>query len=144
MREISYSKILVPTDGSDYSCRAGEHAAYLARMTGGRVYILNVIDTGKAFRSGIHYAQDMCELEQHGSQATGKIKDICVGAGVPCEEIVARGKPADVIIGTAENLGVDCIVIGSIGMSAIERILIGSVSEHVVRHARCPVLLIRQ
>jgi nucleotide-binding universal stress UspA family protein len=64
-------------------------------------------------------------------------------AGVPCEEMIVKGKPAEAIVDTAEKAGVDLIVIGSLGMSAIERALIGSVSDKVMRHAKCPVLLVR-
>jgi nucleotide-binding universal stress UspA family protein len=96
-----------------------------------------------AFRSGVHYSEDVCEMEKSGYNVTGKIKLLCDQAGVPGEEIIARGKPADVIIDTAEKVGADLIVMGSLGMSAIERVLIGSVSDKVVRHAQCPVLLVR-
>lgn len=144
MGEISYKKILVPTDGSDYSFKAGERAVYLAKMTGARVYVLNVVDTNMAFRSGIHYSEDVCGMEKSAHDATGRIKQLCDQAGVPCEEIIAPGKPADVIVNVAEKVGADLIVIGSIGMSAIERVLIGSVSDKVIRHAKCPVLLVRE
>lgn len=96
-----------------------------------------------AFRGGIHYAEEKCELERLGNEATGAIKALCDRAGVPCEEIITPGKPADVIVDMAENAGVDCIVMGSLGMSAIERVLIGSVSDRVIRHAKRPVLLVR-
>lgn len=142
MAEITYKKILVPTDGSDYSYNAGEHAVYLAKMAGSRLYILYVVDTDMAFHSGIHYAEDVCELEKSGPVATGKIKAMCEKAGVPCEEMIVRGKPADTILSVANNIGADLIAIGSIGMSAIERVLIGSVSDRVARHAKCPVLIV--
>lgn len=143
MVEISYREILVPTDGSDYSYRAGEHAVYLAKTTGAKLYILNVVDTDLAFHSGIHYSEEICDMQKSGNEATGKIKQLCDRSGVPAEEIIARGKPADTIVFIAQKTGADCIVIGSLGMSAIERVLIGSVSEKVVRHAKCPVLVVR-
>lgn len=144
MQELKYSKILVPTDGSEYSYNAGEHAAYLAKNLGSRIYILNVINDDSAFRTGIHYSEGMHELEQHGYEATKKIKKICVENGVECEELIIKGKPGETIVNTAVKLGIDCIVMGSIGMSAIERVLIGSVSDKVLRHAGCPVLIIRK
>jgi nucleotide-binding universal stress UspA family protein len=143
MGEISYSKILVPTDGSEYSYKAGEHAVYLAKLTGARVYVLNVVEIDMAFRNGIHFREDVCGLEKAAESATGRIKQLCDEAGVPCEEIIAKGKPTDVIVIIADKVGADLIVIGSIGMSAIERVLIGSVSDKVMRHAKRPVLLVR-
>jgi nucleotide-binding universal stress UspA family protein len=143
METINYEKILVTTDGSDYSYKAGEHAIYLARITGARLYILNVVNVDMAFHSGIHYAEGVSELEKTGNEATGKIRELCRNAGIHCEEIITKGSPADVIVDIGEKMDVDCIVMGSIGTSAIERILIGSVSEKVLRHAKCPVLLVR-
>ncbi|HEY3273672.1 MAG TPA: universal stress protein [Methanocella sp.] len=143
MVEISYKEILVPTDGSDYSFKAGEHAVYLAKMTGAKLYILNVVDTDLAFHSGIHYSEELCDMKKSGNEATGKLKQLCDRSGVPAEEIIAKGKPADTIVFIAQKVGADCIVIGSLGMSALERVLIGSVSEKVVRHAKCPVLVVR-
>ncbi len=144
MGEISYTKILVPTDGSKYSYRAGEHAVYLAKTIGARLYVLYVVDTDMAFRSGIHYAEDVSGMEKSGPGATGRIRAMCERAGVPCEEMIVKGKPAETIVETAERAGIDLIVIGSLGMSAIERVLIGSVSDKVMRHAKCPVLLVRE
>lgn len=144
MEELKYTKILVPTDGSDYSCLAAEHAAYLARSLGAKIYILNVVNVDLAFRSGIHYAAGMTELQQSGNEATARIRQICEKQGVECEELILKGQPADTIVNVAGEICASCIVIGSLGMSAIERVLIGSVSEKVMRHARCPVLLVRQ
>jgi nucleotide-binding universal stress UspA family protein len=141
---IQYAKILVATDGSDYSLLAGMHAAYLAKCLDSSVIVLYVVDVDMAFHSGIHYAEGVEELERSGAQATAKIRDSCSGLGVPAKEIIARGTPHSTILKTAEEEGVDLIVMGSIGMSAIERALIGSVSDRVVRHARCPVLLVRK
>lgn len=142
--EISYKKILIPTDGSEYSYHAGEHAAYLAKACGAKVYVLNVINTDLAFHSGIHYGESVSELEKAGRDATGNIKKICVDSGVDCEEIIVKGRPDEAIVAVAGEICADLIVIGSLGMSAIERVLIGSVSEKVLRHARCPVLMVRR
>lgn len=144
MSDIKYKKLLVPTDGSEYSVSAGEHAAYIARLTGGNVVTLNVVNDDMAFYSGIHYSESMCELEKAGKSATANIATICMVNGIQCEEVIIKGRPWDVITRYAEQAGIDCIVMGSIGMSAIERALIGSTSDKVLRHAKCPVLLVRQ
>lgn len=144
MSEIRYKKILAPTDGSEYSSLAGEHAAYLAALSGGTVIALNIVNDDMAFYSGIHYAESMLELEKAGKSAIKAIASICATKGVPCEEVIVKGRPWETIVRYAQEAGVDCIVIGSLGMSAIERVLVGSTSDKVLRHARCPVLLVRQ
>jgi nucleotide-binding universal stress UspA family protein len=57
--------------------------------------------------------------------------------------VIEAGDPADVICRTAERLGSDVIVVGSHGRTGLGRLFLGSVSEHVVRHAPCPVLVVR-
>lgn len=138
----TYKTILVPTDGSDYSYHAGEHAVYLAKNLGAKIYILNVVDTGLAFHAGIHMAESKAEMEKAAKGATHKIKELCDANGVDGEEAVVKGKPADAILEFGAKVSADCIVIGSIGVSAIEEVLVGSVSKNVLRNARCPVLMV--
>ncbi len=140
----AYKKILVPTDGSDYSFYAAEHAAYLAKTLGAKLYAVNVINFPLAFTAGIHYAEGKAEMETTGREAVNKIKALCDANGVECEEMIVEGEPKSAIVDVACKVGADCIVIGSIGMSALERVLIGSVSDSVLRHAPCPVLMVRK
>lgn len=140
----AYKKILTPTDGSDYSFYAAEHAAYLAKALGAKLYALNVVNSPLAFHAGIHYAESKVEMEDTGKEALKKIKALCDENGVECEEMIVDGDPKTAIVEVACKVGADCIVIGSLGMSALERVLIGSVSDSVLRHAPCPVLMVRK
>ena len=144
MTILSYRTILVPTDGSDYSYRAAEHAAYLAKSLGAKIYILNVVDTGLAFHAGIHMSESKVEMENSAKEAIDRIKALCDANGVVSEEAVVKGKPANAIVEFATKIGADCIVIGSIGVSAIEEVFVGSVSKSVLNSAKCPVLLVRR
>lgn len=140
----SYKTILVPTDGSDYSYYAAEHAAYLAKSLGSKIYILTVVDTGLAFHAGIHMSESKIEMENSAKDAIDKIKALFDSNGVTSEEVVIKGKPANAIVEFATKVGADCIVIGSIGVSAIEEVFVGSVSKSVLNNAKCPVLLVRR
>ncbi len=139
-----YSSILVPTDGSEYSFYAADHAVYLAKECGAKLYALNVVNAPLAFHAGIHYAESKAEMEKAGKEAVHRIKDLCDVNGVECEEMIVEGQPMEAIVDVANKIRADCIVIGSIGMSALERVLIGSVSDGVLRHAKCPVLMVRK
>jgi nucleotide-binding universal stress UspA family protein len=139
-----YGKILVPTDGSEYAFYAAAHAVYLAKGLGAKVYALNVINTALAFHAGIHYAESKAEMESAGREAVQRIKSLCDENGVECECMIVEGQPKVAIVDVADKIGADCIVIGSIGMSALERVLIGSVSDSVLRQAKCPVLMVRK
>lgn len=140
----SYRKILVPTDGSEYSFYAAKHAVYLAKAVGARLYALNVVNSPLAFHAGIHYAESKAEMESAGRDAVMRIQALCGEAGVEFEGLVVDGDPRAAIVEVAVKVGADCIVIGSIGMSALERVLIGSVSDGVLRQAPCPVLMVRK
>jgi nucleotide-binding universal stress UspA family protein len=142
--QVKYSKIMVPTDGSDSAFLAGKHAVYLAKSLGTGVLALNVVDSELAFRAGIHYAGELAWLEKSGIEATARIKMLCDEAGIPVREILVRGTPAPAILEAAGKEQADLIVMGRVGMSAVERVLLGSVSEKVSRHAACPVLLVRE
>jgi nucleotide-binding universal stress UspA family protein len=65
-------------------------------------------------------------------------------AGLEAESIVLKGDPAQRIVNFAEEQSVDMIVVGSHGIGGFERLVIGSVSEKVVRHAKVPVLVFRE
>jgi nucleotide-binding universal stress UspA family protein len=140
---VNYRKILVTTDGSDHSFTAGKHAVYLAKNLGAEVVVLNVVNVDQAFHSGIHFAESVAMLEQAGNAAISRIEALCRENAVVCRGLILRGDPLSVILTFASEEKVDCIVMGSIGMSAIERVLVGSVSERVLRHAKCPVLVVR-
>jgi nucleotide-binding universal stress UspA family protein len=139
-----YSRILVPTDGSEYSFIAANHAVYLAKGLGARIIALNVINAPLAFHAGIHYAESKAEMESAGKAAVQKIGSLCAENGVEYEEMIVQGQPVDSIVDVACNVNADCIVMGSIGMSALERVFLGSVSDGVIRHAKCPVLIVRE
>lgn len=143
MTILPYRTILVPTDGSDYSYYAAEHAAYLAKSLGSKIYILNVVDTGLAFHAGIHMSESKVEMENSAKEAIDRIKALCDANSVACEEAVVKGKPANAIVEFATKIGADCIVIGSIGVSSLEEVFVGSVSKNVLKNAKCPVLLVR-
>jgi len=144
VEETRYAKILVATDGSARARRAGEHAVYLAKNLGARIYALYVVDVERAFRTGAHYAAFARELDLCGREAVGEISTLAAGSGVEHEELVVegRGSVARTVVRVAEELEADCVVLGSVRVSGLERAFAGSVSEGVMRHAKVPVLLV--
>jgi nucleotide-binding universal stress UspA family protein len=134
--------VLVATDGSEVSLRAGEYAARLASGLGAKLFALYVVDEHLAFHGGIHYGELVERLSEEGREATSKVRALAEKAGAECEELIVLGKPDRVIIAVAEELGADPIVLGSEGMSGLEHALIGSISEEVLRHANRTVLVV--
>ncbi len=74
--------------------------------------------------------------------ATGKVRALAEEAGVECEELIVFGRPEQLILAVAEEVGADPIVLGAEGMSGLEHVMIGSVSEEVLRHANRTVLVV--
>lgn len=134
--------ILVATDGSEVSRRAGEYAARLAGGLGAKLFVLYVVDENLTFHSGIHYGEFVEMLSRDGQEATGRVRALAEAAGAECEELIVLGRPDRTILAVAEEVGADPIVLGAEGMSKLQHTLIGSVSEEVLRHANRTVLVV--
>jgi nucleotide-binding universal stress UspA family protein len=134
--------VLVATDGSEVSARAGRYAARLAGGLGAKLYILYVVDEHRLFHSGIHYGEFAERLALEGRETTGRVRDLAEEAGVKCEELVVSGRPAQAILSAAEELGADAVFLGAEGMSKLGHALIGSVSEEVLRRADRDVIVV--
>lgn len=140
----AYRRILVGTDRSACSERAAAHAVYLAHELGARLYVLYSVNVGRAFHAGIHFGEAVTNLEEAGREVTAAIKAMAGAAGVECEEILASGKPHRAIIQASDEVDANLLVVGSTGMTSLERALIGSESEALVRYSRRPVLLVHE
>ena len=134
--------VLVATDGSEVSLRAGEHAARLARTLGARLVALYVVDEDAAFHAGIHYGDAVAELVRAGHQATAKVASLAAEVGIECRQAVVSGKPHRAIVSVANDLAARYIVLGTHGGSAFERVVLGSVSAKVLHLAERPVMVI--
>jgi nucleotide-binding universal stress UspA family protein len=141
--------ILLATDGSDEAARATVAATELSRETGSEVHVVYVLPTPAQLIGHHLYSDEIRESLIGGAERDAETflkeqaKKIGSGGGKVAETHLRSGDPDKEIIRTAEALGVGLIVIGSRGLGAISRALIGSVSDSVVKHAHCPVLVMR-
>jgi nucleotide-binding universal stress UspA family protein len=138
-------KILIPTDGSDYSMRAAEYGISIAKMLGAQVMVVYVIDTvaldqiaKTAEREGTEN-----ELKQDGQRYINYILGLAQKEGVKAASLLAKGRPVEQIVNLAKGLGMNLIVMGTYGRRGAERILIGNVAERVIEYAPCPVLVVK-
>ena len=72
------------------------------------------------------------------------MEKIAKAAGMEVETRVLKGNPAEKIVSFAEDNNIDMIIVGSLGKGGYERLVLGSVSEKIVRHAKVPVLVVRE
>jgi nucleotide-binding universal stress UspA family protein len=144
-----YAKILVPVDFSACSKEALRHARAIAEAVGGEVVLLHVAYGRSLFHGGVGStslsAADEAELRE---QAEADLAELArefdpEGRLVRARE-VAEGDARDAILEAARARGADLIVMGTHGRSGVARRLLGSVAESVVRHAGCPVLVVRE
>jgi nucleotide-binding universal stress UspA family protein len=142
--------ILLATDGSDEASRATEAAVELSRDTGSEMHIVYVLPTPAQLIGHHLYSSEIRESLIGGAEREAEVflkeqaNRIGSDGGKVAETHLRSGDPDKEILRLAEALGVGLIVIGSRGLGAISRALLGSVSDSVVRHAHCPVLIVRE
>jgi nucleotide-binding universal stress UspA family protein len=115
--------------------------------SGAKIYAIYVIDI-TPYRSvpldEIWSKEVLDEFEKAGHEATSYVEKIGKAAGAEVESRVLKGHPAEKILSFAEDNNIDMIIVGSLGKSGYERVLVGSVSEKIMRHAKVPVLVVRE
>lgn len=137
-----YENILLPTDGSDGTGKVVEHAIHLARMDGATLHVLHVVDTS-VVPLDAHSQAIYDELEATGRDSVEEIRDRALGVGVHTISAVRQGTPHREILDYAEENEVDLVIMGTHGRTGLDRTLLGSVTEHVVRLSERPVLTVR-
>lgn len=139
-----YDNILVPTDGSPAATAAIDHAVDLAKTYDATIHALYVVDAS-AFAS-IEAGSEMVidALEDEGQRAVTEITDAADEADVSTETHVVSGTAYRRILDYIDSENIDLVVMGTHGRSGVERFLLGSVTERVVRTADVPVLTVRE
>jgi len=133
-----YSDILVPTDGSRGVKAALEHGTEIASQWNATLHALYVVDTRVA-RSGPL-------LERLREEGRGAVRDVEVAgtqAGLTVVTEIVEGNPHEGILEYASEHDVDMIVMGTHGRTGVDRVVMGSVAERVVRRSPVPVLTVR-
>ncbi|NMB86706.1 MAG: Universal stress protein [Methanosaeta sp. PtaB.Bin018] len=153
-----FKKILIATDGSKHSEHAAKFGVDLAQLSNGSVTICYVADVGGYLPPGSipfgdvgYYAIDPAVFNslrdmamEAGEKAAARIEELATAAGVLSESKVLEGDPASEILRLAREQSMDIIVIGSIGKTGLEKFLMGSVAEKVVRNSPVPVLVVHK
>ena len=147
-----FQKILIATDGSKCSQNAVLQGMELAKLMGVKVYILYVLDKNAyippVLETSIYLGSkwDVMEemLRQEGDDAIQYAKKVAEDNEIDYEGVVVEGDPAHSILEFAEQNKVDLIIIGTLGKGGLERFLLGSVADKVVRHSKISVLVVKK
>ncbi|WP_410509459.1 universal stress protein [Methanosarcina hadiensis] len=146
MGDVTFKKVMIATDGSVCSRMAANNAIKLARLSGGTVYAVYVVSTDYFSSMAVDFDWErMCEaLKKEGKKAVNYVKRAGEMEGVKVETVLLKGHPADELIRHAEKEAMDIVVMGSLGKTGLDRILLGSVAENTVRHSKVPVMVVKE
>ena len=140
-----FHTLLVAIDGSGIGMKALERAIEMARGWKADLHVLYVIETGLISSVPMDNTWEVIYslLEQEGLTLLDAAESKASEAGVTLKKHLLQGHAGNEILNLAETEGVDLIVVGSRGKSEIDRILIGSVSGHVVKYSTVSTMVVR-
>lgn len=140
-----FSKILVSVDGSDISIRAFRHALDLAKQNKAELHIIYVIESGLISPGPVDSTWELIyqRFEKEGRDVMEKLVAEAKERNITAHPHIESGHAGDTIIKTAESTGCNLIVLGSLGKTKLDRLLLGSVSSYVVNYAKTNILVIR-
>ncbi|HXV80079.1 MAG TPA: universal stress protein, partial [Candidatus Binatia bacterium] len=129
------NKILAPTDFSELSAKGVRYASQLAKELGSELIVMNIVPLDES-----NFASKR-EIDQHKLELDEFLVDRDVKPDLNLRKLVEPGVPSGAIISFAERENCDLIVMSSHGRSGLSRLLVGSVTEQILRKSPCPVLV---
>jgi universal stress protein A len=147
----SIDTIVVPTDFSDCAPGVVRQAAQLASKVGARVVVMHAVEAPAGLGGSVLIqpsdSEPPIEVVEHlrrgAAERMPKLLAVAQAEGVAVGDAVVHGKPVDAILEAAELLEADLIVMGTHGRRGLNRALLGSVAESVLRRADVPVMTVR-
>ncbi len=136
--------ILVPIDGSKQAYEAVQTAVYMAKLSGAELILLIVVDLNKevaAFEQVSLSGYVPAELKEGAYQLLAEIMHEEIPREIRARTLVEIGSPSEVIVEVAAREQCDLVVMGRRGFGTFKGLVMGSVSQYVLHHAHCPVLI---
>ncbi len=138
-----FKHIIFPTDGSDHAWKAAEYAKDLALKFGSDVLVVYAFPKVPPYL-GLKEMEEVAGKHMaEAERITKEAADFFKKAGVPVDVEILEGPAADAIIRITESRPCSLIVMGARGLNPFEGFLLGSVSQKVLSHSKCPVLVVR-
>lgn len=140
-----YRNIVIATDGSENSQKAILCGIKIAKLSGATIHAIHVVDTPSVISEVWTAGKDMIHemMIRDGKRILSETRKIIEDSGVEVKDVLLYGHPGEEIIKFAENNNIDLIVMGTLGATGLEKFLMGSVAEKVVRHSKVPVMVVR-
>lgn len=127
--------MLLATDGKPHSGKAVSYALDYAKCFGADLFIVYVVSP--------KHGEDREKIIAQGMKILEEVKTKALEKGLSVTTLLEAGNPHEATLASAERIGADAIVVGTSGKTVMDRVLIGSVSEFIVRNARCTVIVVR-
>lgn len=127
--------VLLATDGKAHSEKATQYAYEYARLHKATLFIVFVVSP-KA-------EEDKEKVVQDGMRVLEKMKAEATHQGVQVTTLLEAGNPYETILSASERIKAEAIIVGTSGKTVLDRVLIGSVSEYIVRNSRCTVIVVK-
>lgn len=149
MNSSIFRNIMVATDGSELVKKAVDTAIEISKLGEKKLYAVHVIPMGDYYSSmplsiDAEWIKEMdVYLRTEGEEAIAYVENAGRAANVEVEPVILEGNPANEIINFAEKNNINLIVMGTHGKSGMQRFLIGSVAENVVRYSSKTVLVVK-
>lgn len=146
-----YANIVVGTDGSDTAKIAVSHAMALAQAGGGTLHVVHAYQNVSLGMAAVAAgsggpAVDLDRLNvgmhEYGESVVAAVVAEAETGGVRVQTHVISGDPADALLGVADQVGADLIVVGNRGMSGVKRFMLGSVPNRISHHCPCNLLIV--
>jgi nucleotide-binding universal stress UspA family protein len=129
------SNVLLATDGKPHSEKAVRYAFEYAQSHKANLFIVFVVSP-KA-------EDDKDKLIKHGMSVLDDLKKAGMQQGIAVTTILEAGNPYEAVLNTSDRIKAEAIIVGTSGKTAIDRVLIGSVSEYIVRNSKCTVIVVK-
>ena len=138
-----FEKILVPLDGSEHSIKALETAVQIAHKFNGKITLIHVYSIGGLAISPTPVRGFIEAIRKVGASILADGEKRVKAEGVQVEILLMEGHMVEQIVMTCREGKFDLIVMGARGLSKVKEMLLGSVSDGVIRYACCPVLIVK-
>ncbi|MCE1273116.1 MAG: universal stress protein [Chlorobiaceae bacterium] len=137
---IKIKKIICPVDFSGLSRKALQYANEFARMSDAKVFLVGVVENDPT----INYSHGLEKERADEEQKLASLIDEEQMAGIVADYVIYEGFAEECILDYAKRQEADIIIMGSHGRRGLKRMILGSVAEHVIRRAPCPVLVVKE
>jgi len=132
---VKGKNLLLATDGKGHSSKAAQYAIELAKLTSSKLFVLYVVSPRNETKQQVTIDDGLSSLNE--------LKGRAEEAGVEMTTLLEGGSPYESVLTTAERIQAGAVIVGTSQKNSLDRVLLGSVSEFIVRNSQCTVIVVK-